>query len=223
MGAAQEIGEGDRTFEFHEAPLSLFGAETGTGAGFLTPGALYWQLHQSYILIQIRGGMVIIDQHAAHERVLFDRAKADLAGGKAVVQSLLFPATIDLSPDEYERYEVLAASLASLGFETEPFGHRSIIVRGIPALIRNWDDGRLLQVILGGEGRSGIDEFLKSYACRAAIKAGARLSGEEMESLADQLFATALPYTCPHGRPTMLRVGTAELERRFARSVTHRE
>lgn len=222
-GAAQEIGEGDRTFEFHEAPLSLFGDETGTSAGFLTSGALYWQLHQSYILIQIRGGMVIIDQHAAHERVLFDRAKADLTGGKPAVQSLLFPATIDLSPDEYERYEELAASLASLGFETEPFGHRSIIVRGIPALVRNWEDGRLLQEILGGEGRSGIDEFLKSYACRAAIKAGTKLSAEEMESLADQLFATALPYTCPHGRPTMLRVGTGELERRFARSVTHRE
>jgi DNA mismatch repair protein MutL len=96
-------------------------------------------------------------------------------------------------------------------------------VRGIPALVRNWNDGRLLAEILGGEGRSGIDEFLKAYACRAAIKAGTKLSGEEMESLADQLFATALPYTCPHGRPTMLRVGIAELERRFARSVSHRE
>lgn len=220
-GAAQEIGAGDRTFEFHEAPLSLFGEEKGKG--FLTSGTLYWQLHQSFILIQIRGGMVVIDQHAAHERILFDRAKADLAGGRPAVQSLLFPATIDLSPDEYERYEELSAPLAALGFETEPFGHRSIIVRAIPALVRNWNDGRLLAEILGGEGRSGIDDFLKSYACRAAIKAGTRLAGEEMESLADQLFATALPYTCPHGRPTMLRVATAELERRFARSVTHRE
>jgi DNA mismatch repair protein MutL len=220
-GAAQEIGDGDRTFEFHEAPLSLFGEERGKG--ILAPGNLYWQLHQSFILIQIRGGMVVIDQHAAHERILFDRAKADLAGGRPVAQSLLFPATIDLSPDEYERYEELAPSLASLGFESEPFGLRSIIVRGIPALVRNWNDGRLLAEILGGEGRSGVDEFLKAYACRAAIKAGTKLTGEEMESLADQLFATALPYTCPHGRPTMLRVGLAELERRFARSVSHRE
>ncbi len=220
-GAAQEIGEGDRTFEFHEAPLSLFGEETGKG--ILAPGNLYWQLHQSFILIQIRGGMVVIDQHAAHERILFDRAKADLAGARPVAQSLLFPATIDLSPDEYERYEELAPALASLGFESEPFGLRSIIVRGIPALVRNWNDGRLLAEILGGDGRSGVDEFLKTYACRAAIKAGAKLSGEEMESLADQLFATSLPYTCPHGRPTMLRVGIAELERRFARSVSHRE
>jgi DNA mismatch repair protein MutL len=220
-GAAQEIGEGDRTFEFHEAPLSLFGEERAKG--ILTSGNLYWQLHQSFILIQIRGGMVVIDQHAAHERILFDRAKADLAGGRPVAQSLLFPATIDLSPDEYERYEELAQALASLGFESEPFGPRSIIVRGIPALVRNWNDGRLLAEILGGEGRSGIDEFLKAYACHAAIKAGMKLSGEEMESLADQLFATTLPYTCPHGRPTMLRVGVAELERRFARSVSRKE
>jgi DNA mismatch repair protein MutL len=220
-GAAQEIREGDRTFEFHEAPLSLFGDDRGKGV--LSSGTLYWQLHQSFILIQIRGGMVIIDQHAAHERILFDRAKADLSGGRPVVQSLLFPATIDLSPEEYERYEEMLPALASLGFESEPFGLRSIIVRGIPALVRNWDDGRLLAEILGGEGRSGIDEFLKSFACHAAIKAGTKLSGEEMESLADQLFATTLPYTCPHGRPTMLRVGIAELERRFARSVSHTE
>jgi DNA mismatch repair protein MutL len=221
LGAAQEIGGGDRTFEFHEAPLSLFGEEGPRGAA--GSGSLYWQLHQSFILIQIRGGMVIIDQHAAHERVLFDRAKAALAGSRPVVQSLLFPATIELSPDEYERYEELAPMLASLGFESEPFGHRSIIVRSIPAGARNWNDGRLIAEILGDEGRSGIDDLLKSYACRSAVKAGTRLTGEEMESLADQLFATELPYTCPHGRPVMLRVSVAELARRFARTVTPRK
>jgi DNA mismatch repair protein MutL len=200
-----------------EAPVSLFGAERPSAA--LSTGGLYWQLHQSFILIQIRGGLVIIDQHAAHERVLFDRARASLPGTRALSQSLLFPAAITLSPDEFERYESLGRTLDSLGFETEPFGPRSLIVRGIPAGVRNWNDGRLLQEILG-EGRSGVDGFLRSYACRAAIKAGTRLSAEEMESLADQLFATELPYTCPHGRPTMLRVGLAELERRFARSVS---
>ncbi|HEY5134029.1 MAG TPA: DNA mismatch repair endonuclease MutL [Candidatus Krumholzibacteriaceae bacterium] len=217
-GAPQEIVEGDRTFEFHEAPLSLFGDEGAKN--LFTPGSLYWQLHQSFILIQIRGGLVIIDQHAAHERILFDKAKANLGGGKSVVQSLLFPATLDLSPDEYDRYEALVPVLASLGFESEPFGPRSVIVRGIPAGVRNWSDGRLLAEILGEEGRSGIDEFLKTYACRSAVKAGTKLASEEMESLADQLFATELPYTCPHGRPTMLRVGLGELERRFARTVS---
>ncbi|MDD4856505.1 MAG: DNA mismatch repair endonuclease MutL [Candidatus Krumholzibacteria bacterium] len=217
-GSAQDIGEGDRTFEFHETPLSLFGEEDARK--LFTPGNLYWQLHQSFILIQIRGGMVIIDQHAAHERILFDRAKSSLVGGKPVVQSLLFPATMELPMEAYERYETLAPTLAALGFEIEPFGLRSIVVRGIPAGVRNWDDGRLIEEMLGEEGRSGIDEFLKTYACHSAIKAGMRLNGEEMESIADQLFATALPYTCPHGRPTMLRVSLNELERRFARTAS---
>lgn len=220
-GVAEEIGEGDRTFEFHEAPLSLFGGEGPKTAS--TPGNLYWQLHQSFILIQIRGGMVMIDQHAAHERILFDRAKSNLKGESAPIQWLLFPATVELSPDEYQRYEELGPVLSSLGFESEPFGLRSIIVRGIPAGVRNWAEGRLIGQILGGEGRSGIDDFLKTYACHCAIKAGMKLSNEEMESLADQLFATDLPYTCPHGRPTMLRVSVAELERRFARTVSSRK
>ncbi len=200
-----------------ESPVPLFGPEGAIGAS--AAGGLYWQLHQSFILIQIRGGLVIIDQHAAHERILFDRARASISGARALAQSLLFPAAITLSPDEFERYESLGGSLASVGFDTEPFGPRSIIVRGIPAGVHNWNDGRLLQEVLG-EGRSGVEGFLRSYACRAAIKAGMRLSAEEMESLADQLFATELPYTCPHGRPTMLRVSLAELERRFARGVS---
>jgi DNA mismatch repair protein MutL len=220
QGNPPEEAQHERAFEFHEAPLSLFG-EGGTEGGF-APGRLYWQLHESFILIQIRGGMVIIDQHAAHERILFDAARNSVDSGKHAVQSLLFPATMELSPDEYQRYEELSGLLASLGFEIEPFGLRSIIVRGIPAGVRNWSDGRLLQEVLGGEGTSGTDDFLKTYACRAAVKAGMKLSSEEMESLADQLFATDLPYTCPHGRPTMLRVSLGELERRFARTVSNK-
>jgi DNA mismatch repair protein MutL len=204
-----------------ESPLSLF-SEEATGIG-PTAGALYWQLHQSYILIQIRGGMVIVDQHAAHERILFDRAKRSLAGDRPPVQSLLFPATLELAPAEYERLEELSDTLEGLGFEIEPFGLRSIIVRAIPAGVRNWGDGRLIEEMLGDAGTHGVDEFLKTYACRAAIKAGTRLAPEEMESLADQLFAADHPYTCPHGRPTMLRVDTADLERRFQRTVSARK
>ncbi len=208
---------------FHEAPLSLFQSE---GGGELTSaGKLYWQLHRSFILIQIRGGLVIVDQHAAHERILFNEAKANVNGGNPTVQSLLFPATLDLSPDEFETYETISGVLPSLGFDVAPFGTRSIIVRGIPAGVRNWEDGDLLQEILSEKtrGRTGIEEFLKLYACRCAVKAGTTLSVEEMESLTDQLFATEFPFTCPHGRPTMLRVETAELERRFQRTVSSKE
>ncbi|MBN1163470.1 MAG: DNA mismatch repair endonuclease MutL [Candidatus Krumholzibacteriota bacterium] len=206
---------------FQELPQSLFEFQGGEESAF-TPVRLYWQLHQSYIFIQIRGGMVVIDQHAAHERILYDQAGKNLKGGKAIIQPLLFPATLELSVEEYEEYERISAHLPSLGFEVEPFGMRSVIVRGIPAGVKRWDDGLLLQNILAekGIGHGGMEDLLKTYACHAAIKAGDKLSLEEMESLTDQLFATEFPFTCPHGRPTMLRVELADIERRFMRTVT---
>jgi DNA mismatch repair protein MutL len=219
------LDEGDGTIGagqqgLRESPVSLFDEEGETPV--ISSGNLYWQLHQSFIMIQIRGGMVIVDQHAAHERILYNEAKRNLLQQKPVVQSLLFPATIELTPEEFEAFEELAAVLPKLGFEVEPFGMRSVIVHGIPAGARNWEEGRLFQEILGETGSEGggVDALLKSFACRAAVKAGAKLSAQEMESLSDQLFDTEFPFTCPHGRPTMLRVEIADLERRFKRTVT---
>ena len=215
-GSAEvETSGGDQLgWIFKESPESLF---EGEQQSLVTTGNLYWQLHQSFILIQIRGGMVIVDQHAAHERILFDAAKRSIEGETTPIQPLLFPATLELTPEEYDRYEELSPVLPSLGFEAEPFGPRAVIVRGIPAGVRNWEDGRLLQQILGDEG-ADVDSFIKSFACRSAVKAGTELSNKEMESLTDQLFATEFPFTCPHGRPTMLRLSRADLERRFQRT-----
>ncbi len=214
---ADETGRSDWLFQ--ESPQPLFETDPGKVQSQVSTG-LYWQLHDSYIMIQIRGGMVIIDQHAAHERILYDIARRNVDGEKAVVQSLLFPATLELSPDEYDSFEKVIETLPNLGFEAEPFGMRTIIVRGIPAGVRNWDDGRLLRTILSdlGRGLPATDSILRSFACHAAVRAGERLSLEEMESLTDQLFATEFPFTCPHGRPTMLRVEMRELEKRFQRT-----
>jgi DNA mismatch repair protein MutL len=220
---AGKLGEGNSSWTLHEAPLSLF--EDSDVATVISGANLYWQLHQSFILIQIRGGLVVVDQHAAHERILFDTAKNNMRGKGPAVQSLLFPATLELTASEFERFEELSNVLPRIGFELEPFGLRSIIIRGIPAGARNWNEGELVRDILheiGGHG-SDIEEVLKSYACRSAIKAGTKLSPGEMESLTDQLFATDFPFTCPHGRPTMLRVDLAELERRFQRTVSSAE
>ncbi len=204
---------------FQESPQPLFDKDSGNVRGQVSTG-LYWQLHDSYIMIQIRGGMVIIDQHAAHERILYDRSRRNVDGEKPAVQSLLFPATLELSPDEFDSFEKVADTLPNLGFEAEPFGMRTIIVRGIPAGVRNWDDGRLLRTILSdlGRGLPATDSILRSFACHSAIRAGEPLTLEEMESLTDQLFATEFPFTCPHGRPTMLRVEMRELEKRFQRT-----
>lgn len=199
--------------ETYDQPDSLF---DGNAPDEASPH-LYWQLHHSFILIQIRGGMVVIDQHAAHERILYNEAKRNLAGERPVVQTLLFPATIDLSPEEFDRFRELGDMLPALGFEAEPFGGRAIIIRGIPAGVRNWDDGLLFRDILS-ERSTGLEGFLRTYSCKAAVKAGDPLSPAEMQSLADRLFATEAPFTCPHGRPTMLRVTLADLEKRFLRT-----
>ncbi len=217
---AVKAGEPQRSeWLFQESPQPLFENDYGEVHGQVSTG-LYWQLHESYIMIQIRGGMVIIDQHAAHERILYDRARRNVGGEKPVVQSLLFPATLELSPDEFDSFEKITDTLPNLGFEAEPFGMRSIIVRGVPAGVRNWDDGKLLRSILSdlGGGLPATDSILKSFACHSAVRAGEPLTLEEMESLTDQLFATEFPFTCPHGRPTMLRVEMRELEKRFQRT-----
>ncbi|MBN2069824.1 MAG: DNA mismatch repair endonuclease MutL [Candidatus Krumholzibacteriota bacterium] len=213
-----EEGQGS-DWLFRESPESLFGKDADV-IDMNRSGGLYWQLHESYIFIQIRGGMVIIDQHAAHERILYEQAKSSFEGVKPVVQSLLFPATLELSHDEYSNYERFSDKLPSIGFEVEPFGPRSIIVRGIPAGVKNWNDGKLLQDILAEKGvdRNSMDDLLRRYACHGAIKAGERLSPQEMESLTDQLFATEFPFTCPHGRPTILRVELDDLDKRFHRT-----
>jgi len=218
-GPSMTAESGRSEWLFQESPSPLFEKDNG-GARRQTSTGLYWQLHDSYIMIEIRGGMVIIDQHAAHERILYDKARRNLEGEKAIVQSLLFPATIELSPDEYDSFEKIADTLPGLGFEAEPFGMRTVIVRGIPAGVRNWDDGRLLRSILSdlGRGLPATDLILRSFACHSAVRAGERLTLDEMESLTDQLFATEFPFTCPHGRPTMLRVEMRELEKRFQRT-----
>ncbi len=215
-------GEHRSEWLFQDSPNSLFAGSDHEAPSVSRSGRLYWQLHQSYIFIQIRGGLVIIDQHAAHERILYNSVKRNMSGERPSVQSLLFPATLDLTSEEFENYEKLADFLPSIGFEVEPFGLKSIIVRGIPSGVKNWNDGDLLQDILGekGLGKSGVEQMMKAYSCRAAVKAGEKLSEEEMESLSDQLFATEFPFTCPHGRPTMLRVELDDLERRFHRTVT---
>ncbi|MDZ7859937.1 MAG: DNA mismatch repair endonuclease MutL [Candidatus Krumholzibacteriota bacterium] len=204
---------------FRESPESLF--EKGKDKSPFESTKLYWQLHDSYILIQIRGGMVIIDQHAAHERILYNQAKKNIAGDTPAIQSLLFPATIELTPGEYKKFEDYWEILPRIGFEVEPFGMRTIVVRGIPAGVKNWNEGLLLRDILGeiGRDKTELEEILKRFACHSAIRFGQKLTREEMENLVDRLFATDFPFTCPHGRPTILRVNLSDLEKRFNRSV----
>jgi len=187
--------------------------------------APFWQLHRTYILTQIKGGMVIIDQHNSHERILYNEAQRALAAGEFAipVQQLLFPVTLELTPQQVQVFQDCQERLSDLGFMVQPFGGQSVIVQGIPTSLKNWQEGRLLLDMLDdlGESESGrntdSDALLASYACHGAIRAGALLTVPEMQNLVDKLFATDLPLSCPHGRPTLIEFSLPELEKRFGR------
>jgi len=185
--------------------------------------ALYWQFNQTYIFIQVRGGVVVIDQHAAHERVIFDWSMRLMQDAAPPSQQILFSIPIELSLRELEVFKTSRAVFQKLGFTLEPFGGTSILVRGYPQGLKNWADGRLLLQIFDdmiadrAPGNSLNEKLIASYACRSAIKAGQRLSVDEMKLLADQLFAVDNPYSCPHGRPTIYRLSLDEIARWFHR------
>ena len=183
-----------------------------------------WQLHQRYLFAQTRQGLLIVDQHAAHERVLYERALDHLRGMPAASQQLLFPVVIELDPDEMASWREFTRDLATLGLEGEEFGGRSVLLRGVPSV---WgrDPETLFHDLLhelsgaGRRGRDRAERLAAAWACRSAVRSGQPLSLEEMNALVDQLFATRMPHGDPHGRPTFLLVTLDDLDRRFGRSV----
>ncbi|MEJ2721126.1 MAG: DNA mismatch repair endonuclease MutL [bacterium] len=185
--------------------------------------SLFWQFNNSYIFIQVREGIVVIDQHAAHERIIFDRSRKQLENQIPVSQQILFPITLELSLAELDVFKATKDVFRKLGFHLEPFGGTSILVRGYPQGIKNWEEGRLLREIFDDllqdnvPGRSHAEKITASFACRSAVKAGQRLSIDEMKMLADELFAVENPYSCPHGRPTIYRLGLEDIQRWFSR------
>jgi DNA mismatch repair protein MutL len=190
------------------------------------------QVHASYILVEAPDALLIVDQHSAHERVLYERAMralgeragADGGGGGAVSQKLLFPLTLTFTPVELDAIEAHGELLARLGYELEPFGGRSIAVHGVPAPHARFDAERCLKDVVAdlAGGRFGglanpLERFASTFACRAAIKAGQALTDEEMRELVERLFASELPAHDVHGRPTIVQLPRGELERRFGR------
>jgi DNA mismatch repair protein MutL len=199
-------------------------AETGGVSDTVRSGP--WQLHDAYILVPTRRGLLVIDQHSAHERILFEEAMRRF-GASAPAQRLLFPLTVRLSPAELSAVEELESLLRSVGFEIESFGGRTVIVQAIPDLHPRFDAESCFREMIhelahGSElvnsARNQHERIAKSLACKGAIKAGQPLSREEMEELVDRLFATELPGHDVHGRPTILRLTLDELARRFGRA-----
>jgi DNA mismatch repair protein MutL len=184
-----------------------------------------YQIHGMFILAPIKNGILLIDQHAAHERVLYEQALEDIKRGRSASQQLLFPIVLELSPTEKSVADSGQQFFTAFGFEIGDFGGRALSISAIPAFLRDGaveDTLRgMIRYLLDGKAPEFFLEpekrFAAAFACGAAIKAGQKLSQEEMNALLNNLFSAKNPYTCPHGRPTLVRMSTDELSRRFLR------
>jgi len=182
-----------------------------------------WQLHNRYIMAQIKNGLIIVDQHVAHERIIYEEAMENLSGRPGAAQQLLFPITLELTPQEISILEEVEPLLEQIGFGIRRFSGNAVIVDAVPAGIREWGNGEMLRNIIDEVMTTGeISPTLKekvamAYACHAAIKSGERLSPSEMQVLIDRLFATKQPFICPHGRPIVIKMSLEEIDRRFGR------
>ena len=183
------------------------------------------QIKTTYIAAEGPDGMYLIDQHAAHERVLFETIKEAARTGSPSVQGLMEPATVDLTPEQMEIVEAHRPSVNGLGFEFEEFGGttpHTFVLRGVPALLVSEDPPGALRDVLdmmaeGGGYESWEERAAYSLACHSAIRAGKVLTSRETEELVRQLEQCSQPHTCPHGRPTMIHLSEARLEEEFGR------
>jgi len=229
MPVAPGSGGGGAPFEslFGEAPegamASPAGASNATGATDPLSGGLT-QLFDTYIAYQAAEGVVFVDQHSAHERVLYEAVMAALSGAGAPSQRLLIPATVELTDEELDALERHQEALERVGFVVEEFGGNTVVLQAVPTPHPRFDAVGCFQEMIAdlARGRFGawanpLERFGATYACRAAVKAGQRLSQAEMRELLLRLFATELPPHDVHGRSTIVQLPREELERRFGR------
>ncbi|HEX8570132.1 MAG TPA: DNA mismatch repair endonuclease MutL, partial [Caulobacteraceae bacterium] len=188
-------------------------------------GAARAQLHETYVVAQTRDGIVIVDQHAAHERLVYERMKAETATGDVARQALLIPEVVELDPADAERVAARADELAALGLVLEPFGAGAVLVRETPALLGEVEAGALVRDIADDLAENGaalalkerLEEVCATMACHGSVRAGRRLTAAEMNSLLRQMEATPHSGQCNHGRPTYVELKLADIERLFGR------
>lgn len=194
-------------------------------ARFFPLGAARAQIHETYIVAQTEDGIVIVDQHAAHERLVYERMKAMLANGGVRRQALLIPEVVELDPSEAEALLARAEELAQLGLVIEPFGGAAILVRETPALLGHIDAAGMLKDLADDVAELGeahalkerLEEVCSSMACRGSVRAGRRLTADEMNALLRQMEATPFSGQCNHGRPTYVELKLADIEKLFGR------
>ncbi len=182
------------------------------------------QIASTYIIAEGPDGLYLIDQHAAHERVLYEQLNAERAGAKVATQELLEPSAVPLTPAQFATLESNHQALESVGFHCEPFGNQTVLLRAVPAMMDKSDPRETILAILDEmeQGEQPLDKSadarLISSVCKSiAVKGGQVLNLEEMRELVRRLEQTTAPRTCPHGRPTVIQLNVAQLEREFGR------
>ncbi|MCA8891075.1 MAG: DNA mismatch repair endonuclease MutL [Hyphomonas sp.] len=212
------------TYERDVAPSARVEPETQATEDFPL-GVARAQLHETYVIAQTRDGIVIVDQHAAHERLVYEDMKRQMAAGGVKRQALLIPDVVELTEDEAARVVERADELAELGLEIEPFGSGAVCVRATPALFGEMDAAGLIRDLADdfAEYDAGLalkerfEEVMGNMACRGSVRSGRRLNGEEMNALLRQMEATPHSGQCNHGRPTYVELKLADIEKLFGR------
>ena len=222
-------GVAEISARFEAAPAMSGFADPGAPAAFdaidYPLGAARAQLHETYIVAQTRDGVVIVDQHAAHERLVYERMKEGMAAGAVPTQALLMPQVVELDPAEAERVADRADELADLGLVLEAFGPGAVLVRETPAALGETDVAGLVRDIADDLAENGAALALKerlehvagTMACHHSVRAGRRLTAVEMNALLRQMEATPHSGQCNHGRPTYVELKLADIERLFGR------
>jgi len=211
-----------------EAPgqMSDAPAPSAPGAEDLPLGAARGQVHENYIIAQTRDGMVIVDQHAAHERLVYERLKAQMAENGVAAQALLIPEIVELGESDCARLLAHAEDLKKFGLTLEAFGGNAVAVRETPALLGEVNAEAMVKDILDelddqGESQlvqARLEAILSRVACHGSIRSGRRMRGEEMNALLREMEATPHSGQCNHGRPTYVELKLADIERLFGRS-----
>ncbi len=227
-------GVADAAREFHaplfaREPLHSVRVEDAPAENLQQPdlplGLARAQLHETYIVAQTADGIVIVDQHAAHERLVYERMKKALANGGIARQPLLIPEIAELDPTEVERVVSRAAELEELGLVVEPFGPDAVMVREVPAMLGKLDIKALIRDLADDIAETGnalslkerLEEVSGTLACHMSVRAGRRLTAEEMNALLREMEATPHSGQCNHGRPTYVELKLGDIERLFGR------
>jgi DNA mismatch repair protein MutL len=216
--------EPDFTYDGPQNPTEAQGGAIEDATDFPL-GAARAQVHGTYVVAQTRDGVVIVDQHAAHERLVYERMKAEIADGGVARQALLLPEVVELDPADAERVCARAEELEALGLCLEAFGPGAVLVRETPALLGETDVGALVRDIADDLAEAGaslalgerLQEVCSTLACHGSVRAGRRLSAAEMNALLRQMEATPHSGQCNHGRPTYVELKLKDIERLFGR------